>query len=189
MKHNDNSGDWQKLADPAQTPRYEAIAALIPPGATVLDLGCGTAILRTFLPSQYYLGVEPSALACKEATRRAAVYNDTAETFTPNAKFDRIVCSEFLYYCDDPLAMLTRYAEFLEPQGRIIITIYQKQGQRPGLRKWLRKLRHPRHPLTNLACLRAVEAFLASDGWTVYVRTEVARPGSTETWALLEVSP
>lgn len=190
--HDPHSGDWQNLDNDQQMRRYHAIASLVPPASDLLDVGCGEAILADYLhPSVRYLGLEPSSLAVQSTRpgRRKVVQMLAEEAIDRVSRWDRIVFTEVLYYLDDPLGVLRKYATMLSPTGRIIITIYQKQRQRPGLRKWLRKLRHPRHPLTNLACLRAVEAFLASEGWTVHVRTEVARPGSTEAWALLEVSP
>jgi 2-polyprenyl-3-methyl-5-hydroxy-6-metoxy-1,4-benzoquinol methylase len=54
-----------------QAPRYRAIAGMIDrfcPKGSVLDVGCGEALLRDFLPQgANYLGIEPSAKAVELA--------------------------------------------------------------------------------------------------------------------------
>lgn len=185
---SDLSGDWADLAAPDQRPRYEAIAALVPPRSSVLDVGCGMAVLRGYLPATiFYVGVEPSALARSMAGGRAAIYGVRAEDFRPNVLFDRIVMSECCYYMNDPVAMLRRYAGFLADGGRFVISIYQPANQRPGLRKRLKCLWHRRHPLTNAHCVRMVDAFLARAGWMVHSQQSVARPGGAESWVVWEV--
>lgn len=45
------------------------------------------------------------------------------ETYTPDAKFDLIVMGFVLEHVDDPVAILSRYRDFLPPGGRIWIAV------------------------------------------------------------------
>ncbi len=51
--YDDEAGDWQELDSPRQTPRYVAIADIlnsVSADSDLLDVGCGEAMLRTYLP-------------------------------------------------------------------------------------------------------------------------------------------
>lgn len=185
MKPNDNSGDWAGLDSAAQRPRYEAIAALVPPNCSVLDIGCGSAVLKKYLPNRWYIGVESNPDAITAAGTSAVIYRDTAESFIPNIRFDRIILSECCYYMDDPIAVLRKYGARLTGNGRIIITIYQRPTQRPGRAQLWRKLFHWRYPLTNMHCTRMVAKFLRDERWTVHSE-RVVEGGP---WLVIETSP
>jgi len=47
-----------------------------------------------------------------------------AEKFAPDSTFDMIIFNQCLYYMADPVSMLRRYAEFLSPSGRMIVSMY-----------------------------------------------------------------
>jgi 2-polyprenyl-3-methyl-5-hydroxy-6-metoxy-1,4-benzoquinol methylase len=53
----------------------------------------------------------------------------TAESFDSRGeRFDSIVFNEMLYYADDPIGLLKRYAFLLREGGVILCSIYQKPG-------------------------------------------------------------
>lgn len=164
---NNDFGDWQGLACAEQAPRYEHIARLVAKFSQrqVLDVGCGEAVLRNFLPPNLpYLGIEPSKNALNG---RNDIANATAEDFAAGGnRWDCIVFNEVLYYSRDPLYLLRKYAQFLFPDGKIIISIYQKPEVLSLKARLLRGL-HPRRPISNLYCTRMVSEFISRQGWAI----------------------
>ena len=164
---NEGFGDWQGLACDEQAPRYEHIARLLVRFSPrlVLDVGCGEAVLRSFLPpSLSYFGIEPSV---KAVDRRRNVTNATAEDFDAgDNRWDCIVFNEVLYYSREPLYLLRKYARFLLPDGKIIISIYQRPEVLSLKARLLRGL-HPRPPISNLHCTRMVSEFISRQRWVI----------------------
>src|SRR5262249_35549286 len=72
--HNHEAGDWQGADSPTHAPRYAAIAEILhsfSAARSVLDVGCGEAELRAWLPKDAsYIGIEPSGAAVQIATER-----------------------------------------------------------------------------------------------------------------------
>jgi SAM-dependent methyltransferase len=165
---NDDFGDWQGLASIEQAPRYQRIASLVEQliqVGSVLDVGCGEAVLRDFLPrSILYRGIEPSAKAIEA---HPEVAHSTAEAFEAHGqKWNCIVFNEMLYYARDPLFLLKKYAELLCPGGAFIISIYQ----RPGMPTPAARIRHwfdRRRPISNVHCTEMVLRFICKNGWSV----------------------
>jgi len=155
------------MACAEQAPRYQHIARLVTKGSQrhVLDVGCGEAVLRTFLPPHLpYLGIEPSA---KAPQSRKGIANATAEDFGPGGnRWDCIVFNEVLYYSRDPLYLLRKYAQFLFPDGKIIISIYQKP-EALSLKTRLLHYLHPRRPISNLHCTEMVSDFISRQRWII----------------------
>lgn len=164
---NDEFGDWQGLASAEQAPRYQHIARLVTTFSRrhVLDVGCGEAVLRNYLPpSLPYLGIEPSA---KALNGRNDIANATAEDFVAGGnRWDCIVFNEVLYYSRDPLYLLRKYAQFLLPDGKIIISIYQKP-EALSLKTRLLRYLHPHRPVSNLHCTQMVSDFISRQRWVI----------------------
>lgn len=168
---NDDSGDWQALNSPSESPRYDAIARMIdvfcPRPITVLDVGCGEAILRDYLPaSDSYFGIEPSRKAASVAISRAGgdcVFCGTADDFDlAGRKWNAVVFNEMLYYTADPVATVRRL-DVLGPRGIRIVSIFQK----PESLKDRVSVLTGRRAMSNLRCTRLVMEFTAERGWTV----------------------
>ena len=164
---NNDFGDWQGLACAEQAPRYQHIAGLLRNFSRrqVLDVGCGEGVLRNFLsPDSSYLGIEPSV---KALNGRKDITNATAEDFAAGAsRWDCIVFNEVLYYSRDPLYLLRKYARFLLPDGKVIISIYQAPGAFSFKRRLLHYL-HPRRPMSNVHCTQMVADFISRDRWII----------------------
>jgi SAM-dependent methyltransferase len=164
---NEDFGDWQGLACTGQAPRYEHIARLITKFSRrlVLDVGCGEAVLRSFLPQGLiYLGVEPSG---KALVGHSDVAHSTAEDFVAEGnRWDCIVFNEVLYYSRDPIYLLRKYAQFLLPDGKIIISIYQQPGALSLKRRLLRYLQ-PRRPMSNIHCTQMIADFMFRQRWKI----------------------
>ena len=99
--------------------------------ASILDVGCGAGLLAKklkVLPYKSYLGVDLSAEAIAQAApvadARTAFAVAEAGDFHSDRRFDLIIFSQIMNYIPDPDAMLARYARYLTPQGRIIVSLY-----------------------------------------------------------------
>jgi SAM-dependent methyltransferase len=181
---NDLRGDWQGLSDPAQSPRYRAIAGLLaqylPGTCSVLDVGCGEAVLARFLPSTCaYTGIEPSAKALQGAGR--PIIHSTAEDFSPAGRtWDAIIFNEMLYYTREPVALMNKYVHLLSPKGLYVISIYQRQVRwRDRIRQILGRGRN-----ANAICTRLVDEMMKSDDWNLLQTLSIPIPGTREAWRL-----
>ena len=194
--HDDESGDWRGLNASVQTPRYSAIAEILvglKPDAFVLDVGCGEAVLCSWLPQEFkYLGVEPSSNAVRNAIKQfpeSQFVNGTAELFDPgNRRFDCVVFNEMLYYASNPIGLLQKYAKYVSYGGTILCSIYQK----PDKISWKRRLRYclnRRKPLSNRHCEHLIRAFMARKQWKIIDDRTVAIPGSEENWHIWLATP
>jgi SAM-dependent methyltransferase len=200
LRASDLAGDWRGLElDASQAPRYARIAALMQRhGADrhVLDVGCGQALLRQWLPRECrYLGVEPSALAVQQARERCAsdgraqIELASAECFDAGARrFDAVVFNEMLYYAADPCALLRRYAAMLGDRGVIVGSIYMKPGG-ASLRGWARHLLDRRRPLSNAHCWQMVCGLISRARWQVLDEERVSLPGTSLHWQVWAVRP
>jgi 2-polyprenyl-3-methyl-5-hydroxy-6-metoxy-1,4-benzoquinol methylase len=178
---NDDYGDWQGLPSDTQQARYHEIARIVGefrPNGSVLDVGCGEAVLADYLPKCVdYTGIEPSAKASASATAKAPCHHTTAEGFiSGEERWDCIIFNEMLYYSQAPQALLLKFSRLLRPNGIIIISIYQKRDS------WRARFRFS---MTNARCTRIVEAFIASEKWTVEREKKIGQPNREPWWILV----
>lgn len=192
---DDEFGHWRGLASPSQAPRYLEIAGLIAqlcPEGSVIDVGCGEAVLRDYLPQALtYLGIEPSAKAVASARAKCgsdSIVHTTAECFEAgDRRWDCIVFNEILYYLSDPAIVLDKYAKLLKPEGIIIVSIFQKVGGtsiKARLIDWFGNRR-----MTNAYCTEIVKHFIVRHAWLIDVHKSIARPGGTEQWTIWVTKP
>lgn len=130
-------GDWAHLAHVREAPRYAAIEALrlaYAPDAAVLDLGCGTGLVRQHLTTPVsYLGIELQRTAAWlghiriRDPRHRIVQGDLAHVGRiGRRRFGVILFNEVLYYQPseaDALDILRRYSHILTADGIWIISI------------------------------------------------------------------
>jgi len=139
------SGRWNYLADLQEMTRYAVIGGYCRRSgsfSSVLDLGCGTGILRQWLPKEEfsYVGVDLSNIAI-EAARRD--WKDTgtkfvamdAASFRPDRKFDAIIFNEVLYYFEQPAEVLRSFAAALEKNGKFVISLWESAESRLAWRR------------------------------------------------------
>ena len=158
----------------------------------VLDVGCGEGVLRAWLPKHAcYTGVERSRLAARSAADAAPsqIVNASAEQYEAHSeRFDSIVFSEMLYYVNDPVGLLSRYAPWLTPGGLILCSIYQSP-KRVRLRSLVWRVLDPRRPLSAIHCEKMIRAFMTRDGWQVLDDRRVPLPDWDHHWHFWAARP
>jgi 2-polyprenyl-3-methyl-5-hydroxy-6-metoxy-1,4-benzoquinol methylase len=105
---------------------------------TILDVGCGEGLLAEklkVLPYEKLLGIDISSEAVAMATRvrgdhRTSFKVCAAHDFDSEQKFDAIIFNQCLYYMEDPLGIVKQYSRFLNPDGRMIVSLYQSGRNR-----------------------------------------------------------
>src|SRR5258708_15582769 len=139
-------GRWDYLKSLEEMSRYAVIAGYCEHGGdvlSVLDLGCGSGVLRHWLrPSGRfeYVGVDLSRVAIDVAKQEWTdgptdfIAMDIA-TYMPDRKFDIIIFNEVLYYFDQPGDILARFEGFLNENGRFIISLWDAPESRLAWRR------------------------------------------------------
>jgi len=185
---------WRGLNSPQQAPRYLEIANLVArlcSDCSVLDVGCGEALLRGFLDQETaYFGIEGSPAASASARRgEDAVLQCTAEEFNGGGRrWGCIVFNEMLYYTKDPCGLLKKYAAFLEPGGVVILSIYQRSERFHRFARmahWLDR----RRPYSNVHCTQMVMDFMRREGWVVEHDKVVNKPDHPIPWRIVAARP
>lgn len=94
-------------------PDLQAVADLVPPGSTALDLGCGDGALLAYLINHKQVrgrGIElgeAGVLACVRrglSVRQGNLQEGLADY--PDNSFDRVILSQTLQFLDDPVMVL-----------------------------------------------------------------------------------
>jgi ubiquinone/menaquinone biosynthesis C-methylase UbiE len=108
--------------------RQQILAHLdFPTGARLLDLGCGTAAARSFLPESIrYVGLDLALNMLRQADKSnpALTPRICADLEAPPLlphQFDVILCMGVLQHLSTPQTALRRMARLLRPPGRILI--------------------------------------------------------------------
>ena len=141
---NERDG-WARLRDPSELGRYGVINGYLQefaPGGSVLDVGCAEGILQERIAYGSYLGIdmfaESIARAQRKADARTRFLCADAATYVPEERFDAIVWNECLYYLAEPIDVITRYRQYLRPNGVMIVSMI---NQTFATRRLFRQLR------------------------------------------------
>ena len=139
------SGQLEYYGTLDELARYSLLVGYVgfffPPGPDrtpprVLDVGCGTGLLRARLEGTdvgEYVGVDLSATAVEVAERRRLprsrfVVGDAASLDL--GRFDVVVLNEMLYYIEDVDDFLTRVCDLLVPSGLLLVSMWRHPGDR-----------------------------------------------------------
>jgi len=127
------AGRWDYLAQLPELARFSVLAGYIchlKQGAAVLDAGCGQGILLGRLPSDCYsryVGIDVSdnaiSVAQKQQSERSRFLAADCEQYSPAEQFDVIVFNEVLCCLRDPLRTVERYAQSLNPDGLLLVSL------------------------------------------------------------------
>jgi len=128
------TGVWDRLRALEEMAHHAVLAGYVralAPGGSVLDVACGEGLLRDVLGDACatYLGIdfaEPIRLAGPRTTAGTRFSVADMHEFTTTERFDAIIINECLYYFDDPLAGLLRYAPMLAPGGVLLVSMHEK---------------------------------------------------------------
>lgn len=143
-----DSGRWKSLHAIREVGQYSVMAGLaVHCGAKVLlDVGCGEGNLLKYLPcgrehTTAYRGIDISSSAVERAKFVHGHLRDYAsfeeadfwKWTSPPRKFDAVFFSGSLQYLGDRDTAVERVADWLAPNGTVIIALYREY---PGLPKW-----------------------------------------------------
>ena len=99
----------------------------IPPGARVLDVGCGRGVMLGRLADRGFEahGVElrPEALEGIDPRVHVRVAPRLADAGYPDAHFDEVVFWHVLEHLDDPRGALAAAHRWLKPGGRLVVAV------------------------------------------------------------------
>lgn len=111
----------------------------LPPGARVLDVGCGNNSPRdakVLRPDLNYTGLDVGDYNQQDSIRYADAYllaspAEFAEAIAAHAgRMDAVVSSHNLEHCDDPAAVLAAMAAALRPGGRLFLAFPSEESVR-----------------------------------------------------------
>lgn len=118
--------------------RLAAALPHVPPGARVLDLGCGLTDLPSRLPSYVGCDRSPEILLVQRARFPSAVFFkwDFAESDAPvglaaQGPFDVVLLLAVLEHVAKPHRLIARAASLLGPGGRLVVTTPHPLGRLP----------------------------------------------------------
>lgn len=111
-----------RRSDAVQKTRTVLFADVIPPGATVLDFGCGTGGVLSALEAKRRIGVEISEAAAAEAAQRLdEIHKSLGEI--PDASVDVAISCHALEHVDEPANVIRELHRVLRPGGVLRIAV------------------------------------------------------------------
>jgi SAM-dependent methyltransferase len=162
----------------------------VPPGARVLELGCGTGDLLASLEPSEGVGVDLSGAMVEQAVRRhphLEFHHLAAERLElPGRQFDYIILSDLVGYLFDIWAVLDRLRAVSHSRTRIIVHWYSRVWQPVVHLLEALGLKYPL-PLLNWTTVGDIENLLRLAGFeTVRARGHILLPlnlGPVSRWA------
>jgi ubiquinone/menaquinone biosynthesis C-methylase UbiE len=145
----------------------------VPPGQTVLEIGCGSGDLLAALEPSVGVGVDVSAgmvAAARERHPELRIVHSTGEELDLGETFDTIVLSDLLPFVHDLQALFDSVARHSRPRTRIVINTYNRAWRPIIAAAELLGLK-PRKPIRNWVSLDDVANLLGLAGFEVLMST------------------
>jgi SAM-dependent methyltransferase len=138
--YDENAAEWDRLRGPGslfEKPWIDRFVELLGPGATILDLGCGSARpLATYLIGSGYAvtGVDSSpALVglCRGRFPQNEWIAADMRTLDLERRFDGVLAWDSFFHLahDDQRAMFPVFARHVQPRGALMFTSGPKPGE------------------------------------------------------------
>ena len=106
---------------------HERIAALVPAGAEVLELGCGEGQLTRLLAERGCLVdcIDPQPGPAASQAARTCLTGEVADvaTLTKDRRYDWILAADTLEHVTDPEALLTALHGLVRPEGVLLAAV------------------------------------------------------------------
>jgi SAM-dependent methyltransferase len=136
---------WRLYSDRTAREEFRIASRRIFPAARVLDVGCGDANFRQFVPQASYVGLDPNALA---GAAIEGVRNETLDAhLVANAgSYDAVCCFQVLEHVRDPRVLFAGIVQAAKPGGLIFIGVPQVPSAMTRIPNFL--LNAPPHHLT-----------------------------------------
>jgi ubiquinone/menaquinone biosynthesis C-methylase UbiE len=124
---NPRSPRW----NPGLVARYDAVVRRVPPGATVLDVGCGDGYLMHLLSpmAKQVVGIDPEHRAVELAEEKLAAYENcrvcTSSGYAlsfPDRSFDVVVLADVVEHLNAPDQCLSEAARVVRDTGIVVVT-------------------------------------------------------------------
>lgn len=138
--------------------RKEVILSFISKEKDILDVGCGWAVLSSYLANKGYnvTAIDNSQIELEFAQETINRYKvpvtlklgDAQRLDFPDESFDLVIYEEMLEHLDLPLAALQEVRRVLRPGGKIILSIPNNKSPRMRLCRWLglkKRIYNPDH--------------------------------------------
>jgi SAM-dependent methyltransferase len=139
----------------------------VPPGARVLEIGCGGGDLLAALKPEAGVGIDlsPAMIALARQRHPHLRFEVAAgEAFDLGESFDYIVLSDLMPFAQDLLALLERVGAHAHPRTRVVINSYSR-AWRPAIRLAERLHLKPRKPIRNWVSPHDVRNVLELSGF------------------------
>ena len=112
----------------------ETLRRIIPPDASVLDVGCGTGEILAALPNHERVGIAALPEVAAEARRRhpdLAVEDGGIESLQAGRKFDAVICNHLSHSVADIRELLGSLRERVSERGRLYLVAYNYLWELP----------------------------------------------------------
>jgi SAM-dependent methyltransferase len=138
--YDENAAEWDRLRGPGslfEKPWLDRFVGLLGPGATILDLGCGSArpIATYLIGSGYRVTGVDSSPALIELSRSRFPQNEwiaaDMRTLDLGRRFDGVLAWDSFFHLahDDQRAMFPVFARHVQPRGALMFTSGPQHGE------------------------------------------------------------